>query len=409
MGVHTGSPQRHEDGYVGLDVQKASRLAGAAHAGQVLASEATARLLGADPDVQLLDLGEHRFKDVAERIRVFQAVSADLASTFPPIRSQGTPGSLPKPLGPTVGRETELAELRTMVLEDERRIVTLTGPGGTGKTRLATALAASVAEHFTDGVYLVPLQAATAADHVWTAMAQVLEIPPDGHIPPGFFGYVADRTTLVVLDNLEQVPDADEVVDVLLREAQHLSIVATSRRPLHVGGEVEYAVPPLSVPPAGGSVDEIGQAAAVQLFVEHASRVRKGFKLGRRQRRRHREALRVPRRPAARDRARRRPGQAAHAQGHPGADRPEPGPRERRARPGRAAAHDPGRDRLELRPPRARPAGRPRPAGRLRVRRLVRGGRGGGPAGRSRRGRRGGHPVRAGRRLLDHGDRHRGR
>ncbi len=279
MGVHTGSPQRHEDGYVGLDVQKASRLAGAAHAGQVLVSESTARLLGTDPDLQLLDLGEHRFKDVAERIRVFQAMSADLTSTFPPIRSQGTPGSLPKPLGPTVGRETELAELRTMVLEEQRRIVTLTGPGGTGKTRLATALAASVADQFTDGVYLVPLQAATAADHVWTAMAQVLEIPPDGHIPPGFFGYVADRTTLVVLDNLEQVPDADEVVDVLLREAQHLTIVATSRRPMHVGGEVEYAVSPLSVPSVGSSVEEIGQAAAVQLFVEHASRVRKGFKL----------------------------------------------------------------------------------------------------------------------------------
>ena len=226
-----------------------------------------------------MDLGEHRFKDVAERIRVFQAVSADLTSTFPPIRSQGTPGSLPKPLGPTVGRETELAELRTMVLEEQRRIVTLTGPGGTGKTRLATALAASVAEQFTDGVYLVPLQAATAADHVWTAMAQVLEIPPDGHIPPGFFGYVADRTTLVVLDNLEQVPDADEVVDVLLREAQHLTIVATSRRPLHVGGEVEYAVSPLSVPSVASSVEEIGQAAAVQMFVEHASRVRKGFRL----------------------------------------------------------------------------------------------------------------------------------
>jgi predicted ATPase/class 3 adenylate cyclase len=268
MGVHTGSPQRHEDGYVGLDVQKTARLSAAAHAGQVLVSEATARLLHAGPEVQLLDLGEHRFKDVPERIRVFQAVTADLATTFPPIRSQGTPGSLPKPLGPTVGRETELSELRTLVLDQERRIVTLTGPGGTGKTRLATALAGSVAEQFTDGVYLVPLQAATAADHVWTAMAQVLDIPPDGHIPPGFFGYVADRRTLVVLDNLEQVPDADEVVDVLLREAQHLTIVATSRRPLHVGGEVEFAVSPLE------------STAAVELFVEHASRVRKGFKLG---------------------------------------------------------------------------------------------------------------------------------
>ena len=110
-------------------------------------------------------------------------------------------------------------------------------------------------------------------------MAQVLEIPPDGHIPPGFFGYVADRTTLVVLDNLEQVPDADEVVDVLLREAQHL----TDRGDLQTAharrgrGRVRRVA--LSVPAVGSSVEEIGQAAAVQLFVEHASRVRKGFKL----------------------------------------------------------------------------------------------------------------------------------
>ncbi len=268
VGLHTGSPQRHEDGYVGLDVLKVKRVGGAAHGGQVLVSEPCARLVDPQQGVQLVDLGEHRFKDVAERLRVFQAATSDLAVTYPPIRSQGTPGSLPKPLGPTVGRDTEIAELAALVVDDERRIVTLTGPGGTGKTRLATALAGAVAARFTDGVYLVPLQAATAADHMWTSMAQVLEIPPDGHIPPGFFGYVADRRTLVILDNLEQVPDADEVVDTLLREAQHITVVATSRRPLHVSGEVEYAVAPLQ------------DSAAVELFVEHASRVRKGFKLG---------------------------------------------------------------------------------------------------------------------------------
>lgn len=268
VGLHTGSPQRHENGYVGLDVLKAKRVGAAAHGGQVIVTEPCARLADQQPGLQLLDLGEHRFKDVAERMRVFQAATIDLATTFPPIRSQGTPGSLPKPLGPTVGRETEIAELAALVVDDERRIVTLTGPGGTGKTRLATALAGAVSERFTDGVYLVPLQAATAAEHLWTSMAQVLEIPPDGHIPPGFFGYVADRRTLVILDNLEQVPDADEVVDVLLREAQHVTVVATSRRPLHVAGEVEYAVAPLQ------------DSAAVELFVEHASRVRKGFRLG---------------------------------------------------------------------------------------------------------------------------------
>lgn len=268
VGVHTGSPQRHEDGYVGLDVLKTKRIGAAAHGGQVLVSEPSARLADQQTGLQLVDLGEHRFKDVPDRVRVFQAATADLAATYPPIRSLGTPGSLPKPLGPTVGRETEIAELATLIRDDERRIVTLTGPGGTGKTRLATALAGTVAEHFTDGVYLVPLQAATEAEHMWTSMAQVLEIPPDGHIPPGFFGYVADRRTLVILDNLEQVTGADEVVDDLLREAQHFTVVATSRRPLHVAGEVEYAVAPL-----GGS-------AAVELFVEHASRVRKGFKLG---------------------------------------------------------------------------------------------------------------------------------
>lgn len=267
VGVHTGSPQRHEDGYVGLDVTKAKRIGAAAHGGQVLVSEPSARLADVAVGVQLVDLGEHRFKEVPERLRVFQAATADLAATFPAIRSMGTSGSLPKPLGPTIGRETEVAELAAL-LDDDRRIVTLTGPGGTGKTRLATALAGEVADRFSDGVYLVPLQAATTAEHMWTSMAQVLEIPPDGHIPPGFFGYVAERRTLVVLDNLEQVKDADEVVDTLLQEAQHFSILATSRRPLHVNGEVEYAVAPLA------------SSAAVEMFVEHASRVRKGFKLG---------------------------------------------------------------------------------------------------------------------------------
>ena len=325
--------------------------AGAAHGGQVLMSESTARAGRRRPG------GLSSWTSASTASRTSPSGSGSSRRCPRPrldLPADPLPGHAGQPAeaaGPTVGRETEIAELRTLVLDGQRRIVTLTGPGGTGKTRLATALAASVAERFTDGVYLVPLQAATAADHVWTSWPRCSRSLPDGHIPPGFFGYVADRTDARGPGQPRAGAGRRRGGGRPAPGGRSTSRPGDLRRPVHVSGEVDYAVAPLSCL-RWAAREEIGRAAAVQLFVEHASRVRKGFKLAPTTPTTSRSSA-SPRRPAPGDRARRGPGQAAHAQSDPRAHRPEPGSRERRARPGRAAAHHPGRDRLELRPPRA--------------------------------------------------------
>lgn len=267
MGLHTGTPQRHAEGYVGLDVHKGARVAAAAHGGQVLVSEATAAL--AQGVGELLDLGEHRLKDIPDRVRLLQVLVPGLPQDFPAPRSQGAPGRLPATTGEPVGREEELDELAGE-LHRGARLVTLTGPGGVGKTTLATELARRVGEEFYDGVWFVPMAAVTEATQMWSAIAQVLDVPADGQVPPGFFDHVRGRRLLLVLDNLEQVPDADDTVRRLLDEVPTLCIVATSRRPLHVPGEVEFAVAPLPTEP---------DSAAVHLFAQVAGRVRRGFRV----------------------------------------------------------------------------------------------------------------------------------
>jgi predicted ATPase len=268
IGIHTGTPQRHAEGYVGLDVHRGARVAAAAHGGQTLVSEATAVLTRdhLPAGASLRDRGEHGLKDIPDRVRLYQLDLAGLPHDFPPLRTLGGAGSLPALLTPTVGRDGELTELAA-VLTDGARLVTLTGPGGTGKTRLATSLAGHVAASFPDGVYFVALATITSAADIWPSIARVLEIPPDGQVPPGFFDHVAARRVLLVLDNLEQIPDADDVVRDLLTQAPHLTVIATTRRPLHVEGEHDHGVPALL--PDG----------SLQLFVEHATRARRGFAL----------------------------------------------------------------------------------------------------------------------------------
>ncbi|MGI8699629.1 MAG: AAA family ATPase [Nocardioidaceae bacterium] len=151
------------------------------------------------------------------------------------------------------------------------RVVTLTGPGGSGKTRLAIAAAESLVAVFPDGVYFVPLASVTSPDVMWTTIAEVLDVPPEGRIPPGFFAHVAHRTAVFVLDNLEQLPDADTVVAQLLAAAPQVVIIATSRRPLHVAAEHEHPVPPLELP-EDTTLAEAEASGAVQLFVSRPAR-----------------------------------------------------------------------------------------------------------------------------------------
>jgi predicted ATPase/class 3 adenylate cyclase len=280
MGLHTGSPRRHENGYVGFDVHKAARIRSLAHGGQVVVSDSTAVLVGEDlpGGLDLRDLGEHRVDDVPGPVRVHQLLGPGLADGFPPLRSQGRAVNLPGTLTPLVGREAEVAEVVALFAGGRTRLVTVTGPGGTGKTRLSIAVAELLAGDYADEVCFVPLAGVTEVTTMWTTIAQALDLPPDGHLPPGFFDHASQRRVVLVLDNLEQIEEADAVVHELLQGAPHLRIVATSRRPLHVTGEHEYALGTLSLP-ATDEPQAVAASEAGQLFERCAARVRRGFEI----------------------------------------------------------------------------------------------------------------------------------
>jgi predicted ATPase/class 3 adenylate cyclase len=280
MGVHTGSPKVHDGGYVGMDVHRAARIAAAAHGGQVVMSEATARLVTGHlpPRARLRDLGHHQLKDIPQPERLFQLSLTDLQVEFMPLKTLGAVSSLPAPPTPLVGRDGELAELLGLVSSPEVRLVTLTGPGGSGKTRLAIGVAAELKESFPDGVFFVPLASATTPEVMWMTIAEVLDAPAESRLPPGFFEHVAHTSSLFVLDNLEQLPGADVVVSQLLNAAPRTVVIATSRRPLHVGGEHEHPVPALELP-AQANVSHAQRSGAVQLFVQQAEMVRPSFVL----------------------------------------------------------------------------------------------------------------------------------
>ncbi len=199
------------------------------------------------------------------------------ADSSPP-RPQGRAINLPSTLTPMIGREVEVAEVAALFAGGDTRLVTVTGPGGTGKTRLAIAVAESwVADH-ADDVCFVAMAGVTEVATAWTTIARSLDLPPEGHLPPGFFDHVVQRRVVLVLDNLEQVEEVDRLVRELLHGAPHLRILATSRRPLHVTGELEYALGRLSLP-ATDEPRAVADSEAGLLFARCAARVRRGFEI----------------------------------------------------------------------------------------------------------------------------------
>lgn len=251
MGLHTGEPVVTEEGYVGVDVHRAARIMGAGHGGQVVVSETTRRLL--DSNVQLRDLGEHRLKDLSASQRLYQLGEDE----FPLLRTLYRT-NLPIQPSPLVGRERELEEAGALLRA--QRLVTLTGPGGSGKTRLALQLAAESLEEFPDGLFWVPLQA--LRDPVLVERAIAASVGADD----GLGEHVGDKRLLLLLDNFEQVVEAAPVVSSLLASTPNAKVLVTSREPLHVESEQRYPVEPLAV-----------DAAAV-LFVERAQAVSPGFR-----------------------------------------------------------------------------------------------------------------------------------
>ncbi|MEZ0239548.1 MAG: adenylate/guanylate cyclase domain-containing protein [Chloroflexota bacterium] len=301
MGVHTGEPEAFGIGearsLIGVDINQAARIAGVAHGGQILVSQQTASLLEhrlAD-DIHLRDLGAFRLKDLLAPIHLVQVIVDGLPSEFPAPRTPDAhPNNLPTQLTTFVGREVELEASATLLAGT--RLLTLTGPGGTGKTRLSLQLAARVSDDFPDGVFFVPLEPIRDPMLVAPRIAGAVGVTEGGARPIGdsLADWLRDKTVLLVLDNFEQVVGAAPIVADLLRAAANCKVVVTSRAALRVSGEQEFPVPGLPTPPDPGGLSglerlalpggtrtfdpaTLGEYAAVRLFIERAVAVKPGF------------------------------------------------------------------------------------------------------------------------------------
>ncbi len=285
IGLHTGEASlagEAADNYVGLDVHRAARIAAAGHGGQVLLSDATRILTESSlPEgATLRDLGVRRLKDLTRPERIHQLVIEGLASEFPPLKTlDATPNNLPVQLSSFLGREHELNEVVERLAES--RLLTLTGPGGTGKTRLSLQVGARVADRYPDGVFFVSLSSLRDPELVPATIAQELGLADRGGLSPmdAVTEHVRRRRMLLILDNFEQVTDAAPRVAELLAAAPDLTVLATSRSALRVYGEREYPVPPLAVPDPRkpGSPQSLSQFEAVALFIERAVSVKPSF------------------------------------------------------------------------------------------------------------------------------------
>jgi predicted ATPase/class 3 adenylate cyclase len=284
MGIHTGEPIVVGQGYAGLDVHRAARICSAAHGGQVLVSQPTRVLLGGDlpSGVGLRDLGEHRLKDLPGAQRLFQLVMPGLPADFPALRTVGSrPTVLPAQLTSFVGRQREVAAIRGLLGRPGVRLLTLSGPGGTGKTRLAVQVAAELAGTFPDGVCFVGLAPLSDPELVLPTIAQALGIrgAAGQALLHTLAEQVGDRRQLLVVDNFEQVLAAAPVVVDLLVACPQLAVLVTSRAALQVSGEHAYPVPPLSLPNHTHAAvpDDVTSSEAVRLFVERAQAVNPDF------------------------------------------------------------------------------------------------------------------------------------
>lgn len=273
MGLHTGTGNLRGDDYAGIDVHRAARVAAAAHGGQVLVSASTYEAARDDlpGDVGLVDLGEHVLRDLDSE-HLYQLRIDGLPSEFPPLRTlRARPFDLPLELTSMVGRDRERAQV--IELLRERRLLTLTGTGGTGKTRLAAAVAAEVVDEYPGGVAFVSLAGVSDPESIPTAILGSLGLrSTSGESNPReqLLSYLAGREMLLLLDNFEQLLDGRTLIAEILRRADRIRILVTSRAPLHMRGEREVPVPPLSTtPPPGSRISE-----SVRLFLDRATDVR---------------------------------------------------------------------------------------------------------------------------------------
>jgi predicted ATPase/class 3 adenylate cyclase/DNA-binding CsgD family transcriptional regulator len=285
MGLHTGEALGTESGYVGMDVHRAARICAAAHGGQILLSQTTRDLVAErlPEGASLRDLGTHRLKDLSGPHHLFQVVAAGLLTGFPPLRSLDVlPNNLPSHLTSFIGREREMAEVKRLLAT--ARLVTLTGAGGAGKTRLALHVAASVLDGYPGGVWFVELAALTDAVLVPKTVASVLDVPeqPGRPMVETLVDALRAKTLLLVLDNCEHLlPACATLSERLLLACPSVKILATSREALDIPGEAVRPVPPLSLPDPRNPppLEHLRRYEAVRLFVERAALIHPGFRL----------------------------------------------------------------------------------------------------------------------------------
>lgn len=287
IGLHTGRPRLRGRDYVGLDVHRAARISAAGSGGQVLLSKETAediRGSGVPDGVQIREVGWHRLKDLRYPELLFDIAIAGFASEFPPLTSIGQrPNNLQEAQTAFVGRADDLGSLEDLVGKDRSRLVTLTGIGGAGKTRLALAVGGRLLDSFHEGVFSVSLAAVRDARLVMPAIAQTLGIPefPGMSVLDTMKSRLAASEMLLILDNFEQVVEAASQVAELLDGCEKLQVIVTSREPLRVRGEKVWAVPPLAFPAVGEPIElrDLAKFDSVELFVERVRDFQPEFEL----------------------------------------------------------------------------------------------------------------------------------
>src|SRR5215210_1326398 len=286
MALHTGAAEEREGDYFGPPVNRVARLLSAGHGGQVLLSLPTQELVRDQLPVgtSLMDLGERHLKDLFRPEKVFQLLATGLPSEFPPLRTlEAYRNNLPLQPTPLIGREKEVAEVCDLLRREETRLLTLTGPGGIGKTRVALQAAADLLEDFPDGTFLAQLGTLTDVELLLPAVAETLGVRETGEQPlfESFKDYLSERRLLLVLDNFEQVLGAAPTVTELLAGAPGLKVLATSRTSLRLYGEHVFPVPPLTLPDLERPppLERLTQYEAVGLFVERAQAVKPDFKV----------------------------------------------------------------------------------------------------------------------------------
>ena len=284
MGIHVGVAQQRAADFYGPPVNRTARIMAAAHGGQVLLSADAAGMADRLPaDTGLRDLGEHRLKDLAQPEHIFQLTHPELVSDLPPLATlSDRPNNLPTQTSEFLGREIQLSAIRDLLDADRVRLLTLTGPGGIGKTRLALQAAANQIDRFEHGVYLVDLSPVRDRDAALQAVVRAVGVSATTDEPPltVLKQALRNRQLLLLLDNFEQVMDAVDGVTDLLQHCPELKALVTSREALRVRGEHLFPVPPLALPDRGETAAELlAEYDAIRLFVERAREVQPDFAL----------------------------------------------------------------------------------------------------------------------------------